>query len=298
MAAGFEKAGDFLCGTKVVTDIAMMVSDKADNLMSWQAVASEEKAYKSVYTRRVQSFYKDIVKHGIRTDVIGTKKALEEYKLLITPYMLTLEMEDLPERIEKWVREGGTWLVGPMTDIRNTVGAHYTDRETGILERLTGAVLTDLISDYEHKLTCSWKDGSEFLANKWLEFFEIPEEADALVLATGAYYSSLKGKTVAFHKRVGKGNIIVLGTIPSTQDMQRLLDVVLEISGAQHFEVNGTATVAYRAGEAGEGYAIAAYTDETVTMRLSGTYTDLLTDRIYMDEIELAPYQVAVLKKE
>ena len=127
VAAGFEKAGDFLCGTRVVTDVAMMISAKADNLMTWQMVATEEKAYKSVYTRRVQSFHKDIAEHGIRPDVIGTKSALDGYKLLITPYMLTLEMEGLPERIEKWVREGGTWLVGPMTDIRNTVGAHYTD---------------------------------------------------------------------------------------------------------------------------------------------------------------------------
>lgn len=303
VSAGYEKCGAFLSGTKVKTDVAIMVSTQNHLLMTQQAVVWEAPDYVHLYRIRVYDLYKKFAENGTRPDVIGANKSLQNYKLLFTPFMLTLEIGDLQERIEKWVREGGTWLVGPMTDIRNDIGAHYQDRETGILERMTGAVLTDQIPDYEHRVECSWVNGygaeenGTFSAYTWLQCFEIPADAEAIVTVTGRYHSALSGKAVVFRKKLGKGSVVVLGTIPSKEDLQRLMEIVMAESGAQHFEVTGNAAVARREGEAGEGYAVVGYSDQPASLKLDGRYVDLISEENYDGELMLKPFQVTVLKK-
>jgi len=299
IAAGYEKCGDFLSGTSVKTDVAFMLSTLNHHLMVQQSIVREPGDPVHFYRERANRMYKQIAEYGMRPDVIGTKKALDDYKLLFTPFMMTLEIGDLQDRIEKWVRDGGTWIVGPMTDIRDDIGAHYKDRETGILEKMTGATLVYQVPDAEHRVRCEWAgmEGQEFRANTWLQLFDLPQGAAAIATVNGTGYAALQGKAVVFKQKVGKGTVIVLGTIPDDADMRKLLELALKESGAQHFEVTGAAAVAYREGEAGKGYAIVGYTDEPATVKLDGLYKELITDTVYQDEITLQPYQVAVVKK-
>ena len=55
--------------------------------------------------------------------------------------VMSLEDGDLGDRIEEWVKNGGTWIAGPLTEVRKGVGTHYTDNATGRIERMTGATL-------------------------------------------------------------------------------------------------------------------------------------------------------------
>ena len=45
--------------------------------------------------------------------------------------VMSLEDGDLGDRIEEWVKNGGTWIAGPLTDVRKGVGTHYTDNAIG-----------------------------------------------------------------------------------------------------------------------------------------------------------------------
>ena len=296
-AAGYEKCGDFLSGTRVKTDVAFMLSTLNHHLMVQQSIVREAGDLVHFYRERANRMYKQIAEYGMRPDVIGTKKALDDYKLLITPFMMTLEIGDLQERIAKWVRGGGTWIVGPMTDIRNDIGAHYKDKETGILEEMTGAVLTYQVPDAEHRIKCTWTDGQEFGANTWLQLFDLPESAEAIATVNGTGYAALQGKAVVFKQKVGKGTVLVLGTIPSEADMQKILDLAVQESGAQHFDVTGTAAVAYREGKAGTGYVIVGYSEEPATVKLDGKYQELISGEILEGAVTVPPYQVAVVKK-
>ena len=302
IAEGYGKAADFLNNTKVKTDTAFHFSATNYGLMGYQAVMPEPNpscwnSFKAIYTQRVQKFYIPMINRGIRPDVIGVKKSLDSYKLLVSAFMMTLEEEELPERIEKWVRNGGTWIAGPLTDVRDSIGAHYKDRETGMLERLTGADLVQQIPDAEHRVACSWKNGGEFLANQWLQLYDVPEDAEVLATVTGDYYSTIKGKAVAFKKKVGKGTVIVIGTIPSSDDLTRILDLALKESNAESYDFTGKITVAHRVGENDEGYVLAECGNGEGIFRFAGKMTDLLTGKVYENEAALTPYQVMVLKK-
>ncbi len=61
------------------------------------------------------------------------------------------------------------WIVGPMTDQRNSIGTHYTDRAMGMLERLTGARLAFSAPDRGAYIKASWQDGATFTGNLWFE---------------------------------------------------------------------------------------------------------------------------------
>lgn len=303
-AAGFAKCGDFLSKTSVKTDVAMMLSTQ-NHLMMMNQRLIDEVAIKGqveddlgIYGARFAEFYKVVAEYGTRPDILGTNKALDDYKLLITPYMMTLEIDDLQERITKWVHDGGTWIVGPMSDIRKDIGTHYKEGATGIIETLTGATLVDQVPDTSGSVECSWLDGTPCSTSMWLQLFEIPEDAYPLVTVTGNFSSSLRGKSIVFHKKVGKGNIIVLGTAPCAKDMKRIMDIALKLSNAQHFDVTGTVAVAKREGNGESGYIVVGYSDKPASVTLQGTYTELLTGQTYSNTISVEPYQVLVLKEQ
>lgn len=298
IAAEYEKCSAFLSGTRVQTDIAVMVSTRNDYLMKEQEVVWEEgsHAWETAYTKRLYKAYDPIRSLGIRPDVISPGQDLSRYRLLYTPFMLTLEEEGLQSAIASWVRSGGTWIAGPMTDIRNDIGAHYIDRETGILEALTGAKLVYQVPDAEHRISCRWADGSEFLAEKWLQLFDAPKNAEILATAEG-YYSALKGKSLVFRVRVGKGNVVVLGTLPGERDGKRLLELALQISGTGRIPVEGSVAAARRVGTGMEGITAAEYGGKSGSIVLDGKYSDLISGCLYEDKMDLTPYQVAVLIK-
>lgn len=302
VSLGFAKSRDFLTNTKVKTDVAMMLSAHNANLMAFQRLVYEDVQYaaeeNAAYDLRTIRFYKSIAEYGIRPDVIGINKALDPYKLLFTPFMLTLELGDLAERIRKWVEQGGTWVVGPMTDLRNDIGAHYVDRETGMLEEFTGATLAYQVPDAEHRIGCQWADGDAFMANLWLQLFDAPADAEVLVKTTDDYFPVLGDKALVFEKKIGQGKVIVLGTIPSEEDMYRLLDIAIRESNAQKFDVTGKLMVAKREGANQEGYTVVSHTSAPAKLRLDGTFEDLLTGEICSGAISMDGYQVRVLKKE
>jgi len=298
IAKGFDLCSEFINGTKVKTDVAMLFSAHNDRLMETQPIIADGSLPVWVYSDRVQKMHRQVMEHGIRPDVIGVKKALDNYKLLITTAALTLELGDLPARIEEWVKAGGTWVVGPMTDIRTVDGTHYIDREMGMVERLTGAKLVQQAGNLNGKVVCSWQNGDSFEVKPWVQMYETPADAEVLATVTGDAYTALQGLAVAFKKKVGRGNIIVVGGAPSDADMAKVLDIALQDSGAQHFAADANLTVAYREGAAGTGYALLEYRGRPATVTLDQPMTDLITGERVSGTVEVAPFGVRILKCE
>lgn len=297
LAAEFARCSDFLENTRVSPDLALLVSTDADYLMREQPVVWEPDCneWETAYFKRVNRMYDVLRDMGLRTDVINPGKPLEEYQVLFTPFLLTLELGDLSDRIVRWVEQGGTWIAGPMTDIRDSIGTHYTDRETGILETLTGARLVQQVPDAEHRIPCRWTDGGEFQAEKWLQLYEVP--ADVRVLATAeGYHSALVGKALVFEKKLGKGSILVLGTEPSAEDAARLIRDAVGLK--PQFKVEGAVAAARRTGTNIRGIAAQEYGGKPGKLFLNGTYTDLITAKTWDHEIPLAPYQTVILRKD
>ena len=305
-SAEYEKASEFITGTKVDTEIAIHLSTHNHLLQTVQPVVTEPgvaplgysgPAFNNVtYMPRVRRFHNPLIAKGVRPDAIGSKKSLDKYKLLISPCMMTLDIDNLAERIEKWVNDGGVWVVGPMTDMRDDIGAHYIDRVTGIHERMTGAVLENQTPDDQHKIKCAWGDGTEFSANTWVQTYAVPEDVEVIASVTGGH-STFIGKAVAFKKKVGKGTVIVVGTFPSAEDLSKIYDIAFEESGVKGYKTEGSIAVVPRKGEEKEGLFLLENGGKEGYCNIECEMTDVLTGEKVGPELNFKPYDMYILEK-
>ena len=298
LAKEYEACGEFLSKTRIHTDAALMVSSTSDYLMKQQEVVWEADTHQweTAYTKRLYRFYEPLTDAGLRCDIIPPSKDLARYRLLFTPFLLTMEEGDLQQRIGEWVRQGGTWVVGPMTDIRNRIGAHYIEKESGILEALTGSAITYQVPDTYDHIQCAWDDGSPLATDTWLQLFDVP--TDGRVLATVQDgYSALKGKALIFVTRLGKGKIITLGTMPRGADMQKLLGHILEETAVSVFSITGKVAAAHRTGDGLRGISATEFGGNPATLKLDGRYFDHLSGAYFENEVQLAPYQTVILQQ-
>ena len=289
VARGFHAASRFLTGTRVRPDAAIHFTSLAWNMHESQSVVEGWE-----YMPTVQgSFYRPMTRCGLRPDVIDSGASLEQYKLIFSPMVMSLEDRELSSRMAQWVKEGGVWVVGPLTDVRNADGARYRDRFHGMLESLTGARWAYNAPDREGRIQASWQDGEAFQGKTWYEMWDA--DADSLVKVTGGH-SAIEGKALVSLKPVGKGWVLLLGTLPSEKDMGRILRLVCEKSGVSLPAVEGDVMVCPRTGEAGEGLVLVEYGCKEAAVTLERSMTDLLTDRKLQGKISLKPYDVLVLQ--
>lgn len=126
--------------------------------------------------------------------------------------------------------------------------------------------------------------------------YEPSKDAEELAKVTGGF-STIIGKSVLFSQRVGKGRVIVMGARPGVEDLQRLTAMLLKSSGAQSVRVEGGVLPAVREGEHYGGIAAQEIDGKPGKIYFDGKMTDLLTDTVHENGMELVPYQTVILAK-
>jgi len=120
-------------------------------------------------------------------------------------------------------------------------------------------------------------------------------DAETLVKVT-AGHSAFAGKSLVVKKKVGKGEIILVGSIPSEKDMKRLIEIAVLDSEVKCPETEGKLIVSERKGEAGDGMVIVEYGNIAGKIRLDHPMKNLITQKTVEGTVDIAPYEVMVLK--
>lgn len=286
-----ERAADFINGTEVVTDTAMLYSSLNWNMLESQPIVS------GVGQDDIYRFYKPILNCGIRPDVIDAFADIEKYKLIFAPLMLTMEEGDLTIKLTEWVKNGGTLVAGPFSDIRTKDGTRYKDRHFGFLEELTGAYWAYGIPDRQGSVKTAWNDsGDIFRADIYYDVFESDGVKNLVRITEG--HSAINGKGVVVECEVGKGKVILLGTFPSESEMNEIVRIAGETAGIEHGRIEGEVMVSPRQGESGEGVFLIEYSGKrSGKYFFDGRMTDIITGKVYENEIELEPCGIAVMMR-
>ena len=297
LSSDFKKTADFINNTKVTTKAAMHFTSLSWNMFETQPVVGGLNYQDSVF----KYFYKPITEDGIRLDVIGSGHELDDYKVIFSPLVITLEENKLDERIEKWVNDGGIWIAGPLTDIRDIKGAKYKDSPFGMLENIGKEFCKYQFSDKQQRITSMWSDGSPFKGDLWYDVFDLEGIENSLVKITDGY-SVLKDKSVVTVNKSGKGAVITLGTFPSYDDMKKLLKYIYSISDLKQYDITGDIAVIPREGtnEKGEfqkGIIFCEYNGKKGSVILEKPMLDILNDKMVSDVVDIEPYGVLVLKE-
>lgn len=285
-----KKATEFIRETKVDTKVALHFTSKNWNMLYSQALVAGFK-----YIERLQSdMYKPLIKAGVRPDVIGAKADLSKYEVIFSPFMMTLEDGNLPENIKSFVENGGTWVAGPMTDIRNWCGANYNPTAYGMLEDITDAYRLYQIPDTEGIIKAKWADGEEFTGNR---IYDVYEESDGALASITAGHSALINKPILVKKSYGKGTVYLLGTIPGEKDMIKLIKMVLKEKNIEPMEFEGGVTAVKRTGENKNGIILIENAAESASFTPEKKMKDILSGEIYEGKISLTPYQILILEE-
>ena len=281
LSEDFEKCKGFLANSKIQSKIALHYSNTAAiNFRS--APMLEGFSYRETL---LEKFYRPLEHYNI--DVIDTAHSLDGYETLISPFLTTVDENGLKERVLAWVEQGGTWIVGPMSDIMNDCTMKYTDSPFSFLEEVVGVYTKYQLPIANEVFKAKWTSGEALEISKYYDAFEC---RDCKSLATYDGFD-FDGYTVVAQKNYGKGKIVLLGSILAKDGLRKLIaeKPILEASSNINLtertgEENGIIAVET---EAKEGYIL-----------LEGSYTDIISGRTLSGRVAVRPYEVLVLVAE
>jgi beta-galactosidase len=189
---------------------------------------------------------------------------------------------------------GGTWVAGPFTDIRNAEAAKFQHAPYGVLEEWAGVTNVYEIPGDPRQFKSVWARGGGFEGSLWYDSFEL-KGAEALATYTEG---PMKGLAAVVTRKIGKGRIILLGTLPEPRALGELLLRAASDAGvAAPPSASPNLLVVPREGSAGRGIVAVELEGKPASLVLDAPATDLLTGREHAPgTLELAPFAVVVLQ--
>lgn len=232
----------------------------------------------------MQKYYKAFRHHNV--DVIDTQHSLDDYEVVVSPFLSTVDENGLKQRIIDWVNNGGTWIVGPMSDIMDENVSKYISAPYSFIEELAG-----VHTKYQNFLDndvfkACWTDGTSCSVGKCFDAYELANGTESLANYVGFENDGL---SVIASRKVGKGKVIVVGSVISADDLLRLVDRQPIADASENVVLT----------ERDNGVIIAVETENREGyVCLDGNYVDILTNRVLNGKVKINSYEVLVLKKE
>lgn len=290
VARGFGEAAGFLNGTRPVKPgLAVHLSTLAWAQFRFQPLVSGFD-YLEFMKHRI---YRNLMDIHLRADIIDPARPLDDYRLVFSPFLSTLDESGLRERLHRWIENGGTWVVGPFADIRDACGAKPRHAPFSVLEDWAGVYCKYEIPGEPRDLGLRWSDGTQSLGSLWYAGFDPRQSRVEAAYVDGP----LRGLAAVTETGVGKGRLILLGTLPTAGDLKRLmLRLAGECGVSPAAEATPNLLVAPRQGEGGLGMIVIELHNETGRLTLPGPAVDLLSNEVYSGSFDVSPYQVMVLR--
>ncbi|MCS7463505.1 beta-galactosidase [Paenibacillus doosanensis] len=198
-------------------EVAVTYSDRA------KAFLKTEPHRKLNHRALVTSFYERILSMGIHRDLIPEGADLSGYKLLMTPFIHYLS-PDYVQRARAFAEQGGVWIVGPLSGGRTEHHTVHTDAALGKeLETLAG-VETLYTYPMEGTGTIGRAFGLSAPLSLWSAVFEPKEAAAVGILEQGL----APGKAFITERPLGRGKIVMLGSLPAGDEGDALLKALID----------------------------------------------------------------------
>lgn len=277
----FKKCEDFLTGTCIKSKIALHYSSTAYNNLECAPLLKDFNYRETLIKKYYAAF------RHYNVDVIDTQHGLDGYEVIVSPFLATADENGFKERITEWVKAGGTWIVGPMSDIMDENVKRYTHAPYGFLEELAGVYTKYQKPVANEVFKAQWTNDGECAVSMCYDAFECNEGTKSLAHYAAGEYAPL---SVITERKVGEGKVILVGSVLSHGDILRLVNC------APVAEASGNVILTERTGE--QNGIIAVETENKGGfIILNSDYTDLITGETYSGKVEIQPYQARVMKK-
>jgi beta-galactosidase len=219
------------------------------------------------YDKAIAEFHRALVELGVQRDVILPDAPVSGYRTVFSPYLPTVDTA-LLQRMQRFVEDGGTWVLGPLSAFRTADATAHRDAAYGAaLEQWMGVHVRDRLPPLG--VTRLAADGGSFACRWWCDAYE-PGPSHAV----WARYSggALDGLPAVVEARIGKGRVILLGTLPEDAWLKPLLR---RIAGEAAVETGPGVVAVERVNRKGEpaGWIAVNTAPQPGTLRLPGQET-------------------------
>ena len=278
-AQDVAKCQDILAGSGISAQIALHYSSTAANTF---AAAPMLKDFD--YTAIVRDKFYNALRH-YNVDVIDTAHSLANYKVVISPFLCHARENGLYERAMDFVRSGGTWIVGPMSDIVDDNVTKYVNAPYSFLEEVVGVYTKYQKPVANDVFRAEFADGTPCGVSTCFDAYVVNDGTQALASYRGDEFDGL---TVIAQKTVGKGKVILLGSVPNHADVRRLVGIKPILKASDNVTLI----------ERSNGAIIAVEIENTTGyVELDGNYTDKISNTVLSGKVTVSPYSVLVLEK-
>ena len=248
------------------------------------------------YPQTLQEHYSVFWEQDISVDILTPEHDFSEYSLLIAP-MLYRVNEPMMDKLQEYVKSGGTLISSYFTGMVNDTDLLYLNGLPEKLQKLFGINTVELEMLYETERNQFCYQEREFEVK---DYAAIIKEQEAQVLAT--YQEEFYKQTPAVTKNFfGEGVAYFLAARTTTDFLtffykERIKELSLENSlVSTHLP---EVSIQMRLDEENEYYFIMNFSKETQTVILQQPLEDMETGEKLIGNLDLAPYEVRVGKKE
>lgn len=220
----FARIGNRLVNLKKRNKVAVMVSNEALTALQWFPIGGSEKPD---YNDVVRYVYDQLYRLNVECDLIWPEtEKLDEYSLIVVPALYAAS-EELLERIDRYVKNGGHLFATFKTAFANENLKVYADSQPHGIEKCLGISYSHFTMPEKVKLSserfhCQDRDVT------W--FMELLNPEGAKVLASYEHYNWKRYAAVT-ENNYGKGTAVYLGCHVSTGMLREILSDILKRTG-------------------------------------------------------------------
>ncbi len=283
-AEHISKAKAFLEGSSIKSKIALTYSTTAVKVFKYAPLVCDfDHHYREIL---IDTFYAPLRHYNV--DVIETDKDLSGYDILISPFLANATEHGFDKRVTEWIENGGTWIVGPLTDVMTDYASKYTKAPFSFLEELCGVyTVSNIPYNYEILKAHFTDNGQEIKTSMGYDGFKTVD-SEALAVYSGG--EGFDGLAAIARRRIGKGQVIILGTAIDKDALLKLVDRAPIASASSNIEL------VERSG-AESGIIAMEIEGKSGAIDLDVEYYDIINERTVTGRVEMKPYEALFLKK-
>lgn len=173
------------------------------------------------YRGLLTQFNTRIVELGIHRDLIIESDTLDGYKLLCTPFMHYVSAEYL-NRAERFVEDGGIWIVGPLTGGRTEHHTMHTNAALGDIEELAG-----IETLFTYPMDGTGAKGQAFDTTAPLGMWSSVFKSNGAKIIGKIEGGVTPGAAFLTEHKLGKGKIVMLGSMPMGEEGDMMIKKII-----------------------------------------------------------------------
>jgi beta-galactosidase len=275
----------------ISAEVAITYSDRARAYFITEPLEGIE------YRWEMLEFYKNILDTGIHRDVIHESAELDNYKILMTPMMPYMSKEYL-ERAKRFVKNGGVWIVGPITGTRTVDHTTKIDAELGKDFEDFAGIETAFGYSPSKSEEIGHAFGLTFPLSLWSQFFNLKGAKAIGTVSDGREH----GLPFLTEHSVGKGKVVTMGSMPAGEQGAEMIKKMVkhyahETSIKTKYNITPGTIAIPRSSQNGELLFVVNMNGEGGEITLNRHSEDVLTGDIHSgSKINLNTYEFKVLK--